>query len=48
MVQYRVWAKAVGFAHPFTAKLLEGLADRYDWDARVGADEDAERLDWET
>ncbi len=44
--QYRTWAKAISFEHPHTAKTLDGLADRYDWEARH-FDEDAERLDWE-
>ena len=44
-VQYRTWAKAIGFEHPHTAKALASLADQYDWDAQRH-DEDAERLDW--
>jgi len=44
--QYRAWAKAISFEHPHTAKALDGLAERYDWDAQHH-DEDAERLDWE-
>jgi hypothetical protein len=44
--KYRRWAMAIAFEHPFTAKALEGLGDRYDWDARFH-DEQAERLDWE-
>ena len=43
---YRAWAKAVGYEHPHTAKALDGLADRYEWEAQRH-DEDAERLDWE-
>jgi hypothetical protein len=45
--KYRRWSAAIAAAHPFTARLLEELADRYDWDARRH-DEAAERLDWET
>jgi hypothetical protein len=43
---YRTWAKAVRFGHPYTAKALDGLADQYDQDA-VRHDERAARLDWE-
>ncbi|WP_255319404.1 helix-turn-helix domain-containing protein [Acetobacter indonesiensis] len=45
--QYRTWAEAISFEHPHTAKALNGLAERYDWDAQRH-DEDAERLDWES
>ncbi|AUA57472.1 Plasmid maintenance system antidote protein [Achromobacter spanius] len=44
--RYRAWSRAIGFEHPHTAKALDGLADRYEWDARRH-DEDAERFDWE-
>lgn len=44
--KYRAWAKAVSYEHPHTAKALDHLADRYEWEARRH-DEDAERLDWE-
>ena len=43
---YRAWAKAVSYEHPHTAKALDHLADRYQWQAQL-QDEDAERLDWE-
>jgi transcriptional regulator with XRE-family HTH domain len=43
---YRAWAKAVSYEHPHTAKALDHLAERYEWEARRH-DEDAERLDWE-
>lgn len=43
--KYRSWAKAVEIDHPVTARALESLAERYDWQAQ-GQDEDAERLDW--
>jgi transcriptional regulator with XRE-family HTH domain len=43
---YRRWAAAIAFGHPFTAKVLAGFAESYDWDAKRH-DEDAERLDWE-
>src|SRR5690606_29686313 len=43
--QFRAWAKAVVFEHPRTAKALDELADRYDWDAKR-QDEEAERRDW--
>lgn len=43
--KYRAWAKAIAYTHPHTAKALDMLADRYDWEARLN-DEDAERLDW--
>lgn len=45
--QYRAWAEALRFDYPHTGKALEGLAERYEWDAQR-EDEDAERLDWET
>jgi transcriptional regulator with XRE-family HTH domain len=45
--KYRTWAKAVAYGHPHTAKALDNLAERYDWEARQH-DEDAERLDWES
>jgi hypothetical protein len=44
---YRKWAKAVAYGHPHTAKALDALAEKYEWEARVH-DEDAERLDWES
>ncbi|MBL6615453.1 MAG: helix-turn-helix transcriptional regulator [Reyranella sp.] len=44
--QYRAWAKAVSYEHPHTAKALDHLAERYEWEAQRH-DEDAERLDWE-
>ena len=43
--KYRAWAKAIAYGHPHTAKALDTLADRYDWEARRN-DEEAERLDW--
>jgi hypothetical protein len=43
---YRAWAKAVSYEHPHTAKALDHLAERYEWEAGRH-DEDAERLDWE-
>lgn len=45
--KYRSWAKVIGFDHPHTAKALETLAERYEWEARR-QDESAERLDWES
>jgi hypothetical protein len=45
--KYRTWAKAIAYDHPHTAKALDTLAERYDWEARRH-DEDAERLDWES
>ncbi|MBY4640512.1 helix-turn-helix domain-containing protein [Gluconacetobacter entanii] len=45
--QYRTWAEAISLEHPYTAKALNGLAERYDWQAQRH-DEDAERLDWES
>lgn len=44
--KYRVWAKAIAYEYPHTAKALDALADDYDWQARR-EDESAERLDWE-
>lgn len=44
--KYRAWAKAITYDHPHTAKALDALAERYEWDARRH-DEHAERLDWE-
>lgn len=44
--KYRAWAKVVSYEHPHTAKALDHLAERYEWEARR-YDEDAERLDWE-
>jgi transcriptional regulator with XRE-family HTH domain len=44
--KYRAWAKAVTYEHPHTAKALDHLAERYEWEAKRH-DEDAERLDWE-
>jgi hypothetical protein len=44
--KYRAWAKAVTYEHPHTAKALDHVAERYEWEARRH-DEDAERLDWE-
>jgi transcriptional regulator with XRE-family HTH domain len=44
--KYRAWAKAIVVEHPYTAKALDNLAERYDWEAKRH-DEDAERLDWE-
>ena len=44
--KYRTWAKAIVFEHQHTAKVLDGLADDYEWQARRH-DEDSERLDWE-
>ncbi len=44
--KYRAWAKAITYDHPHTAKALDTLADRYEWEAKRH-DEDAERLDWE-
>jgi transcriptional regulator with XRE-family HTH domain len=45
--KYRRWSTAIGAEHPYTAKVLEEIAEGYDRDARRH-DEDAERLDWET
>jgi transcriptional regulator with XRE-family HTH domain len=45
-VKFRAWAKAVSYEHPHTAKALDHLAERYEWEAQRH-DEDAERLDWE-
>ena len=45
--QYRTWAKKIQFEHPHTAKALDSLAERYEWEAQRH-DEDAERLDWES
>jgi transcriptional regulator with XRE-family HTH domain len=45
--KYRTWAKAITYDHPYTAKALDTLAERYEWEARRH-DEDAERLDWES
>jgi hypothetical protein len=45
--KFRAWAKVVVVEHPYTAKGLEDLAERYDWEAKRH-DEDAERLDWES
>jgi hypothetical protein len=44
---YRRWAKAIVFDHPHTAKVLDNLADNYEGQARH-ADDDSERLDWES
>ena len=44
--KYRAWAKAISYEYPHTAKALDRLADRYQWEAKRH-DEDAERLDWE-
>jgi hypothetical protein len=44
--KFRAWAKAINHAYPHTAKALDRLADRYEWEAKRH-DEDAERLDWE-
>jgi hypothetical protein len=44
--KYRAWAKAVSYEHPHTARALDHLAERYEWDAQRH-DEDAERFDWE-
>jgi transcriptional regulator with XRE-family HTH domain len=44
--KYRAWAKAVIYEHPHTARALDHLAERYEWEAQRH-DEDAERLDWE-
>ena len=44
--KYRAWAKAISYEYPHTAKALDRLADRYEWEAKRH-DEDAERLDWE-
>jgi transcriptional regulator with XRE-family HTH domain len=46
-VKYRTWAKAIAYDHPHTAKVLDALAESYDWEARRH-DENAERLDWES
>lgn len=43
---YRVWANALIYEHPHTAKALDHMAERYEWEAQRH-DEDAERLDWE-
>lgn len=45
--QYRVWAKAIAFEHPHTAKALDTLAESYEDEARHH-DEYAERIDWES
>jgi len=44
--KYRAWAKVIAYDYPHTAKVLDALADSYEWEARRH-DEDAERLDWE-
>lgn len=44
--QYRAWANTVAYDHPYTAKVLERLAEWSESDA-ARADERAERLDWE-
>lgn len=43
--QYRAWATAIRFDHPYTAKALDELAENYEWHARR-EDEDAERRGW--
>ena len=43
--QYRKWAAAVVYDHPYTAKALDALAESYEHQAHR-EDEDAERLDW--
>jgi transcriptional regulator with XRE-family HTH domain len=42
---YRDWARALAFDFARTSKVLSGLADHYDEEARR-ADERADRLDW--
>lgn len=44
--KYRVWAKAIGYEYPHTARALDAIADDYEWESRRH-DESAERLDWE-
>jgi len=44
--KYRVWAKAIAYEYPHTARALDVLAEEYDWQARR-EDERAERIDWE-
>ena len=44
--KYRAWAKAIRFDHSQTSSALDGLAERYDWDAKR-LDDDAARIDWE-
>ncbi|WP_313912727.1 hypothetical protein [Tahibacter sp.] len=43
--KYRAWAKGIEDEHPRTAKLLVGMAETYDDQARR-EDESADRLDW--
>ncbi|TLX70051.1 helix-turn-helix transcriptional regulator [Pseudomonas nicosulfuronedens] len=43
--KYRRWAQSVALEHPFTARALEWLAERYEAEARFH-DDDAERRDW--
>jgi transcriptional regulator with XRE-family HTH domain len=45
MEKYRNWALAIAYEHPHTAKALDALADRYEYEAQR-QDEEAERLDW--
>ena len=42
---YRSWAKAVAFEHPYTAKTLGMIAEHYDKQAKR-QDEDVELMDW--
>jgi hypothetical protein len=43
--QYRKWAAAIVYDHPYTAKAIDALAESYEHQAHR-EDEDAERLDW--
>jgi transcriptional regulator with XRE-family HTH domain len=44
--KYRAWAKVVSYEHPYTARVLDRLAEQYEREAKQ-QDEDAERLDWQ-
>jgi transcriptional regulator with XRE-family HTH domain len=44
--QFRKWAAAVAYEHPYTAKALNSLAESYEHQAQYH-DQNAERLDWE-
>jgi hypothetical protein len=44
--QYRRWAAALVYDHPYTAKAVDALAESYEHEAHR-EDEAAERLDWE-
>jgi hypothetical protein len=45
--QYRAWADAIRYEHPYTAKALDALADIYEHEA-IRHDENSRRLDWES